>query len=324
NRKVLRPLVLGTTAITLHRLQRPMTDKNNPAQQEKFGTFKILAAFVMTNENTLRANGYTPSNLYQSGMLSFQHGQKIRARIQYRVMLRFTPDAEEANIYEQSGNDLSQRGYENISARHWTWAFAHGHKPYVMSEKLGDYKLTSGNLKMAEELFTHLIQIQPNNPIPYNKLGVTHFMRALCQDDMKAFCHKQYLAKQNFEKSLQLDPKDTISKQNHAVASVLTVRPEYGSPWEYLRPTPSTSTRMIDAIMHGLSDNRTQTKSSLGSGASFGTDSNGQTTVNPTVVVTSYEVPRFANEFALQELSKLKAEEYQAAEEQPATPKPNR
>lgn len=318
------PLGLASTSSTLSLLfvlnnhgQTP----TQPNEQKSLGLFETFDLWMTSrNEQMLRYQGYTPEKLYQSGHAAFANNNTIRARMQFAIMLRFTPQPAEAPVYEKSGDTLEERGFSQKAAAHWSHAFNYQHRPYVMNEKLGHYYLKSGGLQQAQTVFEHQVSTAPECSVAHNELGVTRFMRALKQNQFNEFENHKMAALGLFKKSSELKPTDRVSPLNHKVASLLTMRPVYGLAHTFLKTKPGAPTPMLDAVMQDLEAHRFETKSSIGSGVTIGTDSKGSLTLDPTIVSQSYQVPRYANEAALLELTKLKSEEYEQTHTVAKTP----
>lgn len=281
------------------------------SEQKSFGMFKTFSAWMTHDEEILRKKGYSPENLYQSGQAAFAAHQNIKARMQFATMLRFTPQAVEAPLYEMSGDTLEEKGYHKKAVKHWTHAFNHQHRPYAMNEKLGHYLLKHGKLRQSQTVFEHQVSAYPESSVAHNELGVTRLMRALRQKQFEKFENHKIAALGLFEKSSELNPTDYVPPLNRKTASLLKIGPVYGSTHTFLTTRPDTATPILDAVLKDLELYRFETRSSVGSGVTIGTDAKGLPTVDPTIVSHSYEVPRYANEAALVDLTKLKSEEYE-------------
>lgn len=275
---------------------------------KKLTTPQILRA-ALTQPDHLRNQGFGPQHLLESAEQSFKDKQNIRARIQLRTMARVEPlEKEETPLFETSGNLLSDHGYPKQAAYHWTKAYNKGHQPYDMSMKLGHYKLTNGQLNDAQIIFSDQSSRRPEDPIVHNELGVTQFMSATRQNDIGRFSEQRHNALSSFEKSLSVKV-DSVVEQNKKVATCLSHAPLYSGPFWYLKPRLGTSTRMIDALIRDLSNNKTESKSAPGIGFTPVNHPKGGTSIEPTFTTQFYQVPRIANELALYELAKIKQEQ---------------
>lgn len=275
---------------------------------QKFSTLEILQACITTNPNALRESGYTPESLYESSQLSFADKQRLRGRAQCYIMTRFKPGESEASVYEKSGDLLFSNSLPKQARQHWKIAFDNDHKPFDMTMNLGRQSLTQGYLNTACGAFGYLSQQLPHIPYLHNELGVARFMLATQENKTNGFVKHRLDALSAFDRALDLKP-DSIVEQNKKVASLLTLAPEYGHPYRYLKFKNGSSTRMIDALMRDLSNNKEKSKYATGVGFTDVTHPDGSSSLEPVVTTTSYRVPVVPNELALYELTKLKQEQ---------------
>ena len=264
----------------------------------KLTTSEIIYTYFMP-ANGLRNKGYDLKKMLDSAKESLQDKQKIRARMQFRTMSRFQPMGTEPALFEESGNILFSHNYKKQAVNHWDIAYNHGHKPYTMCMDLGHQALVNGQLNKSQDIFYDLAFKYPFDSIVFNEYGVVHFVSAIQnRHDTEKFGFYCYLATASFEASIANQP-NSIAEQNKRIVASLTYTPHYGSPHSYLKTSSNSSTRMIDALIKGLTINKAESKNST------------DTSLNPTTQTS--KVPVTANELALDELPKTKHD--QACEE---------